>query len=121
MNDMTKRRDQQAEEYSNKFPLFSEQVKAIRLQSFSNGFDAGVSAMQLQIDELKEANEHHTQCCDLYSQRNLSLTKEIDKLEKALNQIGMLSMGELAYTKEFTEKVESICRDALKVEKRWPY
>lgn len=44
-----------------------------------------------------------------------------EKFEKALNQIGMLAMGEFAYTKEFTEQVEDICREALSVPKKWPY
>lgn len=44
-----------------------------------------------------------------------------EKYEKALNKIGMLAMGELAYTAEFTQQVEQICREALSVPKKWPY
>ena len=35
---------------------------------------------------------------------------EIEKLKGALNRIGILGMGELAYTSDFTEKVNGIVR-----------
>lgn len=38
----------------------------------------------------------------------------IDKLEAALNKIGMLAMSEYAYTSEFTTKVVGIVREVLK-------
>lgn len=51
----------------------------------------------------------------------IKLHDRFKKYENALNKIGMLSMSGIAYTKEFTDKVESITREVLGVEKRWPY
>jgi hypothetical protein len=39
---------------------------------------------------------------------------EIEKLKGALNRIGILGMGELAYTSDFTEKVNGIVKGVLK-------
>lgn len=46
-----------------------------------------------------------------------AMAKRIGKLERALNRIAILGMGELAYTSEFTERVNMIVRDVLKSEK----
>lgn len=40
--------------------------------------------------------------------------KQFRAYADALNQIAILGMGELAYTKDFTEKVNMIARSALK-------
>ncbi len=46
----------------------------------------------------------------------------IESLTSALNRIAIMASGELAYTAEFTERVDSVVRDALKIPaKRWPY
>ena len=42
-----------------------------------------------------------------------NLKGENNKLLKALNKIAMLASSELAYTKEFTEKAQSIAHEAL--------
>lgn len=51
----------------------------------------------------------------------LAEKERADRLEKALNKIGILSMSGVAHTREFTEKVETLCRDALDVKKKFPY
>lgn len=40
----------------------------------------------------------------------------IERLTTALNRIAMLGLSELAYTSEFTERVNAIAREALTVE-----
>jgi hypothetical protein len=42
------------------------------------------------------------------------LAQENEQFRHALNSIGILGMGELAYTSEFTEKVNGIIRGVLK-------
>ena len=44
----------------------------------------------------------------------MNLQNRVVELTNALNRIGMLGMGELAYTSEFTEKVNGIVRGVLK-------
>jgi len=44
------------------------------------------------------------------------LQEQLIKAEELINRIGMLSMGELAYTAEFTEKVNMMVRKYLKTE-----
>jgi len=44
------------------------------------------------------------------------LQEQLIKAEELINRIGMLSMGELAYTAEFTEKVNMMVRQYLKTE-----
>ncbi len=51
-------------------------------------------------------------------ERIKSLEARVAELEKALNQITVLAVGGLAYTREFTEHVEKIACDVLG--KRWP-
>jgi len=41
--------------------------------------------LKAQVDELKKSNLHHIECCDLHSQRNLLLTKEIEALSISVN------------------------------------
>lgn len=49
------------------------------------------------------------------------IVKEHKKYAEALNRIGIMAMGELAYTRDFTEKTQQIINDALNIKKRWPY
>lgn len=43
----------------------------------------------------------------------ISMKARISRLEEALNKIAMLGCSEMAYTSEFTERVNTIVRAAL--------
>jgi hypothetical protein len=74
------------------------------------------------LEYYKEMELRYNDLLDSTSSKRLAaLQLEVKKYKTALNKIGMLAMGGSAYTKEFTEQVEQIVREALKVEKRWPY
>lgn len=75
--------------------------------------------MELRYNELLDSTSAKElvkfQKNELEYRAEISILKyKIDKFEAALNRIGMLGMGELAYTSEFTEKVTGIVRGVLK-------
>lgn len=50
------------------------------------------------------------------------LEAENKMLKTALNCIGIMAMGPLAYTPQFTDEAMEVCRKALGLEeKKWPY
>lgn len=109
MEDMNKRRDQQAKNHVDY--LTTELVHSFPFthieHAYCKGFDDCKAEMQAQNasvhkgllemlneqrvknETLKAQLEHHKQCCDLYSQRNLRLVKEIELLNRELEALGV--------------------------------
>lgn len=77
--------------------------------------------MMEEIDRLQNENKKLSEQLVICDRAIESLANDrteayeiIDKLEAALNKIGMLGMSEHAYTSEFTERVRNIVTEALK-------
>lgn len=63
-----------------------------------------------QLDDLSNAAAE----CGISTTYDIATqNEELERLKKALNRIGMLSMSEHAYTREFTEQVRNIVTAAL--------
>lgn len=54
------------------------------------------------------------------TEENYQLTLEVTRLLAALNRIALLGSGELAYTSEFTNEVNTIVRGALNEQEKSP-
>lgn len=68
-----------------------------------------------ELDYYKEMELRYNQLLEDTSAKQLVALQEQNKaFAIALNRIGMLGMGELAYTSDFTEKVNGIVRGVLK-------
>jgi hypothetical protein len=65
-----------------------------------------VKVTQSIIEEGISLDEHHEKI-----QRILD---RLEKYEKVLNKIAMIGCSELAYSKEFTERVNQLVRNVLK-------
>lgn len=91
-----------------------EEAVAERIASLAKTIDTllGYKGMhERQIDERDELIKQ--------LKRSLSISaEEINSLSTALNRIAIIGSGELAYTSEFTEQVNSIAREALTIEPR---
>ena len=64
------------------------------------------SKLSLELDELKEY------CTP-------SALAKFKNMNAALNKIGMLAMGEMGHTSDFTGEVQSIVREALCLKEKW--
>lgn len=68
-----------------------------------------------ELDYYKEMELRYNQLLEDTSAKQLvELQEQNKRLTAALNRIGILGMGELAYTSEFTEKVTSIVQGVLR-------
>jgi len=125
------------------YSVFEEYVDGINEDAFQvidkESYD---DLAEINRDNRKHAQELGL-CVDILTRKNNELTKELDyykemelrynqlledtsakqlvelqeqnkRLTAALNRIGILGMGELAYTSEFTEKVPSIVQGVLR-------
>ena len=70
-----------------------------------------IKNMEQELDYYKEMELRYNQLLEDTSAKQLvELQEQNKRLTAALNRIGMLGMGELAYTSDFTEKVNGIVR-----------
>lgn len=68
-----------------------------------------------ELDYYKEMELRYNQLLEDTSAKQLvELQEQNKRLTEALNRIGMLGMGELAYTSDFTEKVSGIVQGVLR-------
>jgi hypothetical protein len=64
---------------------------------------------------MKPTYEELEQHCIAAREKRMAMAKENAMLKQTLNKIGMLAMGELAYTSQFTEEVQQLVKKALGV------
>jgi hypothetical protein len=75
--------------------------------------DDEIAELKAELKEMTEKFERNSIAAGIHS-------LEAAEYKAALNKIGMLAMSELAYTKEFTGRVQAIVRWALKLEDKFP-
>lgn len=106
-------------EYANKmYRQTTDCPREVQNPGLYFGYMAGYEAAHTtNSEQVKELQKHIE---ELDKDKMYFYTK-YNKLLQALNDIAIMGCGASAYTKDFTEDVMSVVRDALDSKTRWPY